>query len=86
MTLVTSFEELVRETGREEVVLRQLTHKLGHLLEDVTARIAALDSATMLLPADALLDFTTQEDLRAWLDRSPGAPSSDSSAEPDAAA
>ncbi len=85
MTLVTSFEEIGREDEREELVLRLLTRKLGPLPEDVTTRIAALDSATMLLLADALLDFTTQEDLRAWLDQLPGAPPADNSAEPDAA-
>jgi hypothetical protein len=69
MTLVTSFEAI----GREDVVLRLLTRKLGPLPEEVTARIAALDSATMLLLADALLDFATQDDLRAWLDQLPGA-------------
>jgi hypothetical protein len=82
MPLVTSFEEI----GRTDVVLRQLTRKLGPLPEDVTARIAALDTTTILLLADALLDFTTQDDLRAWLDQRPGAPSADNSAEPDEAA
>jgi hypothetical protein len=37
---------------------------------EVTTRITALDSTTMLLLADALLDFATQNDLRAWLDQS----------------
>jgi len=82
MPLVTSFEEI----GRADVVLRQLTRKLGPLPEDITTRIAALDTTTILLLADALLDFTTQDDLRAWLDQRPGAPSADSSAEPDEAA
>jgi len=87
MTLVTSFEEIGREDGRVEerqaLVLRQLTRKLGPLPEDVTTRIAALDSATMLLLADALLDFATQTDLHAWLEQPQDTPSSAGSAEPD---
>jgi hypothetical protein len=79
MALVTSFEAIGREDGRtegqQELVLRQLTRKFGPLPEEVTARIAALESATMLLLADALLDFATQDDLRAWLDQPPGASS-----------
>jgi hypothetical protein len=75
MALVTSFEAIGREDGRaegrtegqQELVLRLLTRKLGPLPAEVPARIAALESATMLLLADALLDFATQEDLRAWL-------------------
>jgi len=87
MTLVTSFEEIGREDGRvegqQELVLRQLTRKLGPLPEEVTARITALESATMLLLADALLDFATQDDLRAWLDQAPGAPPTNAAEAPD---
>jgi hypothetical protein len=80
MALVTSFEAIGREDGRtegraegqQELVLRLLTRKLGPLPAEVTARIAVLESATMLLLADALLDFATQDDLRAWLDQRPG--------------
>jgi hypothetical protein len=80
MALVTSFEAIGREDGRtegraegqQELVLRLLTRKLGPLPAEMTARIAVLESATMLLLADALLDFATQDDLRAWLDQRPG--------------
>ncbi len=83
MPLVTSFEEIGREDEREALVLRQLTRKLGPLPEDVTTRIAALDSATMLLPADALLNFSSLADLRAWLDQPQDTPPSAGSVEPD---
>jgi hypothetical protein len=66
-------------------VLRQLTRKLGPLPAEVTARIAALENATMLLLADALLDFATQDDLRAWLDQPPGASSANAADAPDQA-
>jgi len=93
MTLATSFEEIGREDGRvegraegqQELVLRQLTRKLGSLPEEVTARITALESATMLLPADVLLDFATQDDLRAWLDQAPGASPARADGAPDQA-
>ncbi|MFP4440273.1 MAG: DUF4351 domain-containing protein [Chloroflexaceae bacterium] len=101
MTLVTSFEEIGREDGRvegrvegraegrvegqQELVLRLLTRKLGPLPAEVTARIAALDSTTMLLLADALLDFATQDDLRAWLNRAPGASPANAAGAPDQA-
>jgi flagellar biosynthesis/type III secretory pathway protein FliH len=101
MTLVTSFEEIGREDGRtegraegrvegrmegqQELVLRLLTRKLGPLSAEVTARIAALESATMLLLADALLDFATQDDLRAWLDQRPGTSSANAAEAPDQA-
>ncbi|MFP4437030.1 MAG: DUF4351 domain-containing protein [Chloroflexaceae bacterium] len=89
MTLVTSFEAIGREDGRaegqQELVLRLLTRKLGPLPEEVTARIVALDSATMLLLADALLDFATQDDLRVWLDQLPGVPPTNAAGAPDQA-
>ena len=81
MTLVTSFEEIGREDGRVEgrvegrieerqaLVLRLLTRKFGPLAEEVATRITGLDSDTMLLLADALLDFASQDDLVAWLDQ-----------------
>jgi hypothetical protein len=79
MALVTSFEAIGREDGRIEerqaLVLRQLTRRFGPLAEEVSTRITGLDSDTMLLLADALLDFATQDDLRAWLDQPPGASS-----------
>jgi hypothetical protein len=85
MTLVTSFEEIGREDGRAEgrvegrieerqaLVLRQLTRKFGLLSEEVSTRITGLDSDTVLMLVDALLDFATQDDLVAWLDQPPGA-------------
>ena len=89
MTLVTSFEAIGREDGRaegqQELVLRQLTRKLGPLPKDVTARITALDNATMLLLADALLDFATQDELRAWVDQAPGASPPSAAETPDQA-
>ncbi len=74
-TLITSFEELAREEGRQEglakgqrdLVLRQLTHKLGALDEALRVRVANLEPETLLRLSDALLDFVTRADLDAWL-------------------
>ena len=78
-TLITSFEELAREEGRQEgvqeglakgqrdLVLRQLTHKLGALDEALRVRVASLEPETLLLLSDALFDFVTRADLDAWL-------------------
>ncbi len=87
MTLVTSFEAIGREYGRaegqQELVLRQLSRKLGPLPKEVTARIAALDSAPMLLLTEALLDFATQDELCAWLDQPHGASPTHAAGAPD---
>ncbi len=74
-TLITSFEELAREEGRQEgqfqerrsMVLCLLTHKLGVIDDTLHVRIAALDPDTLLLLSDALFDFVTRADLTAWL-------------------
>ncbi len=58
---------------RQALVLRLLTRKFGPLPEAVSTRITGLDSDTVLMLADALLDFATQAELIAWLDQPPGA-------------
>lgn len=70
-TFVTSFEEIGRAEGRaegqREVVLRLLSRKLGAVPATVEAQIVALAPAQLLLLSEALLDFTTPDDLAAWL-------------------
>ena len=82
-TLITSFEELAREEGVQEglvkgrqeglvegqrdLVLRLLTHKLGALDEALRVRVASLEPETLLRLSDALFDFVTPSDLGAWL-------------------
>jgi hypothetical protein len=71
-TFVTSFEEIGRAEGRVEgqrdLIVRQLKRKLGPLTEAVQARVASLPPDAMLTLSEALLDFTEQTDLVAWLD------------------
>lgn len=66
---ITSFEEIGRLEERQAIVLRQLNRKVGQLPEELRARVAALAPETLLTLSEALLDFTIQADLLAWLDQ-----------------
>lgn len=70
---VTSFEEIGRAEGRIEgqrdLVLRLLRRKVGSLDEAVAARVVSLAPEALLTLSEALLDFTDQSDLAAWLER-----------------
>lgn len=72
-TFVTSFEEIGREEGRLEerqaMVLRLLNRKVGPLADELHERVAALAPEALLTLSEALLDFTAQRDLAAWLDQ-----------------
>ena len=50
-------------------MLRQLNRKVGQLPEKLRARVAALAPETLLTLSEALLDFTEQADLGAWLEQ-----------------
>ena len=69
---VTSFEEIGRVEGQRDLVLRQLNRKVGPLTEELQARVAALAPDGLLTLSEALLDFTDQADLIAWLDQQAG--------------
>ncbi len=56
-----------REEGQLELLLRLLTRRCGPLSDDMSARIQQLDAARLLELADALLDFTSADDLEQWL-------------------
>ncbi|PDV97989.1 DUF4351 domain-containing protein, partial [Candidatus Chloroploca asiatica] len=74
-TFVTSIEELAFAEGVEqgrhqtlqEVVLRQLTRRCGPLPESVHHHVLALSPAHLLDLSETLLDFTSLDDLQAWL-------------------
>ena len=66
---VTSFEELARAEAQREIVLRLLNRKVGLLSEELQARVVALAPDILLTLSEALLDFTVQADLMAWLDQ-----------------
>jgi predicted transposase YdaD len=56
-----------RVEERQELILRQLSRKLGLLPESVQAQVLALAPDVLLELSDALLDFGDQADLTAWL-------------------
>lgn len=74
MVLMTQWERKGREEGKRELVMRQLTRKLGSLPANLEARIATLPTEHLELLGEALLDFTTVDELVAWLDHPPAAP------------
>lgn len=53
--------------GQRRLVLRQLTRKLGTLSANLQAEVNALPPPLLIELSEALLDFTTQDELQAWL-------------------
>jgi predicted transposase YdaD len=58
-----------RTEERQELILRQLTRKLGPLPEAVQSRVVVLPPEMLLDLSEALLDFSSLNDLTDWLDR-----------------
>jgi len=56
-----------REAGRLELLLRQLTRRWGSLGADTRARVQQFGATQLLDLADALLDFSSADDLEQWL-------------------
>jgi predicted transposase/invertase (TIGR01784 family) len=61
----------IKEEGREEatlaLVIRLLTKRFGDLTEDWRSAISGLPLSTLEALGEALLDFTSLDDLRTWL-------------------
>ena len=66
----TMYQSILRE-GRtvegRELVLKQLTRKLGSLSPEVTAKVSNLSLERLEALGEALLDFTSFRDLETWL-------------------
>ena len=70
----TMYQSILRE-GRAEgrsiegkaLVLKQLTRKLGNLSPELTAKVNDLNLEGLEALGEALLDFTSVEDLESWL-------------------
>ena len=74
MQITTSWMEQGIEQGIErgltrekELVLRQLKRKLGQITPELEIQIKALDIDKVESLGEALLDFSTVDDLKAWL-------------------
>jgi hypothetical protein len=68
MELVSEWEVKGRVEGKQELVVRQLTKRFGPLTAPVQQRIGLLTSEQLNTLGEAMLDFTTDNDLIAWLD------------------
>jgi predicted transposase/invertase (TIGR01784 family) len=60
-------KEEVRQTQTLEVAMRQLRRRIGDVDRQLQERISQLSVEQLENLAEALLDFTTQEDLATWL-------------------
>lgn len=56
-----------RTAGERELVLKQLTRKLGSLSPELTARVSDLSLEKLETLAEDLLDFSSMADLESWL-------------------
>jgi hypothetical protein len=56
------------QVGRQEIILRVLTKRVGNVSSDVEAQVKALSSGMLEELLDAALDFTQMSDLMMWLD------------------
>jgi hypothetical protein len=72
MEIVTSWMKEGIEQGKQEeaqsLVLRQLRKRLGPLDTETQGRVAELPVEQLEALAEALLDFSTPSELKAWLD------------------
>ena len=56
-----------RAQGAQRVTLRQLARKVGPVTEPLLTQLQALGADDLEDMAEALLDFTSQDDLARWL-------------------
>ena len=57
-----------RQGEGRSFILRQLTHKFGEVSSDLGAQIEQLSLAQLEELGEALLDFSTLQELNSWLD------------------
>ena len=56
-----------RQEGEAGLILRQLTRRFGVLGDDTQSRISRLSIGKLEALGEALLDFSTKEDVEKWL-------------------
>ncbi len=67
MSYITTGERIGYERGQQELVLRQLQRRVGELPEEVKKQVQSLSLQDLEALGEALLDFTTIDDLLNWL-------------------
>ena len=65
----TRFYQDVFKEGEVKIILRQLNRQFGSLTPKMITNIQQLNSDQLEALADKVLDFTTQNDLDAWLEQ-----------------
>jgi hypothetical protein len=68
MEIVTSWMERGVKQGKSDLVLRMLRKRFGSLDPENEGRIGQLSVEQLEELAEALLDFSSTEDLTDWLD------------------
>ncbi|BAY88958.1 MULTISPECIES: DUF4351 domain-containing protein [unclassified Tolypothrix] len=63
MEIVTSWQL----EGKQEIIMRQLNRKVGAIALELQEKILQLPNTQLEDLGEALLDFTSQEDLVNWL-------------------
>ncbi|TVP60811.1 MAG: DUF4351 domain-containing protein [Nodularia sp. (in: Bacteria)] len=58
----------IKEEGERALILRQLTRRVGELSSDVLQRVETLSLEQLENLGEALLDFTSMDDLDVWLE------------------
>ncbi|ARV61476.1 hypothetical protein BZZ01_25130 [Nostocales cyanobacterium HT-58-2] len=71
MGYITTGERIGYERGQQDLVLRQLQRRVGELSQEVKKQVQALSLEDLEALAEALLDFTTMDDLLGWLQAHP---------------
>ena len=67
MEIVTSWMEEGIQQGELAIIQRQLIRRLGGVTPQLQERLRLLSLTQLEDLAEALLDFSTEEDLLAWL-------------------
>jgi len=67
MSYITTGERIGYERGQQELVLRLLQRRVGELPEEVKKQVQCLSLQDLEALGEALLDFTTIDDLLNWL-------------------
>lgn len=68
MKVVNEWEELGRQEGQAQLVLRLLRRRLGPIASELESRVRGLPAQKSEELAEALLDFSATSQLQAWLD------------------
>ena len=62
-------EQRGRSEGEKSLILRQLTRRVGELPQDLRQQIETLPLEQLENLGEALLDFTSMADLKAWFNQ-----------------